>query len=533
MRGMQTVKRIKEQTKKLSGRKLKYLIGSLVIIALLIAGSIFLDQDEKPAVSAQNLTVEAERGSIISSIKQTGTVSAADRKVLTSETSGVVKSINVGEGDFVKAGDLLVVLGGSTGSTQDRRAQIDWEIAQNQLHQLLEEQRNLNVYAPVSGVVGDGLPAVGTKLSKGYRLTTITDQSVLKVQASFNSRVEAGDKAELFFMEYLKTYEGRVVSASQIRSSSGATMYNAVITMKNPGRMGPGQEARVAVNREGGLVQAVTNPLTEWGEQRTVELEVAGTLERLLVSSGDWVEKGQLIAVLSNDELALQIKNQELKAEQARLEAEGHNLYAPIDGTILTINVAEGEEILSKSSILTMADISTMKINLAIDELDIYKLKPGQQANVFSEALPGQVFKAHITKISLEGTQNNGITTFDVELELEKQDILKVGMSVEVEILVAEKKDVIVIPIAAVQDRGNKKYVLLVNEKNPEEPVMREVVTGLANENFVEIVSGLNEGDLIQYTVAGNNQGAYQRMQRMPGPPGMGGGVRVYQSRPR
>jgi len=220
----------------------------------------------------------------------------------------------------------------------------------------------------------------------------------------------------------------------------------------------------------------------------------------------------------------MQIYNQKLRVDKARLEAEGHYIYAPIDGTVLTINVKEGEEVLSKTSLLTLADLSTIKVEIPVDELDIFKIALDQKANVWSDALPGKVYSATVTDIAREGTRESGIATFDVTLELEPGAPFKVGMSVEAEIITAVKNDVLLIPIAAVQERGKQKFVMVPGDGKQNKNQIAEIQTGLANEDYVEVISGLSEGDVIQYTIAKSTQSNMLRNQGigMPGMPGMG-----------
>ena len=142
-------------------------------------------------------------------------------------------------------------------------------------------------------------------------------------------------------------------------------------------------------------------------------------------------------------------------------------------------------------------------MTMNIDELDISKVKVGQEVTVTADAVQGQTFKGKVTKINMAGTTTNGVTTYPIEVQIEDTEGLLPGMNVSTEIIVNQVEDVVAIPVGAVV-RGDKVLVKTGNTstEDPTVPAGYEYVnveTGVSNDQYVEIKSGINEGDEIAY----------------------------------
>lgn len=177
-----------------------------------------------------------------------------------------------------------------------------------------------------------------------------------------------------------------------------------------------------------------------------------------------------------------------------------------------------------------------MIIPFPVDEVDIAKVKIGQQAEVTVDALEDKVFQGKVTEIAEEGVVTNNVSSFEVTIQLDNpENILKSGMTSNVTISVAKQANALLIPIEAVQEMGKRKFVLIpssgASEQNSagskqdsaasQQRGNRQPVTvGLTNESFAEITAGLQEGDKVLLpglqTNANNARGMIL--------PGMGGG---------
>jgi HlyD family secretion protein len=133
-------------------------------------------------------------------------------------------------------------------------------------------------------------------------------------------------------------------------------------------------------------------------------------------------------------------------------------IRAPIAGTIIQKDVEAGQIIASASgnvsggtTLMLMADLSTMQVRTLVDETDIGKVQPGQVARVQVEAFPGQAFTGSVYKIEPQAVVDQNVTMFPVLVRLSNEDgLLKPNMNAEVQVDVAERQDVVLVPNAAV-----------------------------------------------------------------------------------
>lgn len=304
-----------------------------------------------------------------------------------------------------------------------------------------------------------------------------------------------------------------------------------------------------------------------------------GEIKELSVKEGDMVKKGQKLFVVDSDDLRQQVDKaeyslqqeslklektkteeekeiQELAVEQAEkdLQNKKNNLYkmtvtSLIDGMISVRNNNNGDNVQSGKSILSIVDVSSFKINVQVDELDIAKVKQGQKAEIKIDAIKDKTFEGTVEEISPVGTTTNNITTYNVSIGIKEPSGVKIGMSANVNILVESKKGVLTIPVEALMDRDGKKYVMVPledktntnnnadnqqneeasknkqenlqqntqenseegqNKRNAQRRTQRNfsntdgiqqklvpVEIGLINENTVEVISGINEGQVV------------------------------------
>jgi HlyD family secretion protein len=139
-----------------------------------------------------------------------------------------------------------------------------------------------------------------------------------------------------------------------------------------------------------------------------------------------------------------------------------------------------------------------MQLPIAVDELDLTSVKVGQKATVKVDSLSGQTFQGEVTQVSNVGTTSNGVTTYDVIVAIKNtpQYDLKYAMTATAQIQIQDKKNILTIPIQALQSRSGKYYVALQKPDGTTEE-QHEVQVGIRSTTAAEITSGLSEGDTI------------------------------------
>lgn len=517
--------------KKLNKKYLVFVAICLIVVAGVFIRSNLQDKQAAAESAGQMTTVEIKKSSIEVKVSGTGNVTAVDKRDVKPQTNGTVDRIFVEEGQVVNQGDLIITLESDSYNLNLEYSKVS--TAEAELAKLENDKKGLKIYAPVDGIIGTISPKVGDDLAQGSVLTTITDKAKIEVTAGFNSsqisRLKVGEKVEVYLPDYIQSVTGTVTKIGDVGRGNGTLgiLYDVEVQIDNPGALTPGTEA-IVILKDG--TKSLDSTGLQWKTDEKVKSSVGGTLVKLHVSDNEAVKKGQLIAELENSSLDIQIENQRNKVEQSRLDLNNKvkvidNLavYAPITGTVIALNLNEGENVQTNTVIATISDYSALEAIITVDELDVIKLEIGQQAIITSQAIPGEKFTGEVSKIAHEGVAKDGVATFDVTLKVNEPKQLRAGMTINADIVSASKNDALLLPIEAVQQRGDKKIVLLKGGNQEDKPTPREVKLGLVTENTVEITEGVKEGDVVVYSTFIKNTKQNGQSRSMIPTPGMGG----------
>ncbi len=255
-------------------------------------------------------------------------------------------------------------------------------------------------------------------------------------------------------------------------------------------------------------------------EETVLRFKTGGIVHEIAVKEGHRVQKDQVLARLSNaqQELKLlqarnayeaakitappnEVQIKELEYKIAQEEYEYTILKAPWDGEVIAIYVQEGDNIskgdsaTSSTDIMTLLNRDEMFVTVDIDEVDIREIAVGQQARVTLEAYPGLQLSAEVSYIDYRAVAKGSTKAVAVTLKLFQDDPrIKPGFSAKVEIVVAEAKDALQVPLTAVRTVGGRSFVALVKGTTTEQV---PVAIGLTTDEVVQIVSGVQEGDRV------------------------------------
>ena len=187
--------------------------------------------------------------------------------------------------------------------------------------------------------------------------------------------------------------------------------------------------------------------------------------------------------------------------EYAREQLDEATITAPLDGVIAKIYSEEGDVIpppaLSSQVIIHLVDLTTIELNVEVDEIDIPDVKPGQRAIIDVDALPGVEFEGEVLTISPVAKEEAGVILYEVKVgfNVPEGSGLRVGMSAEADIVIVDRSNVLLVPDRAItkDSEGNPVVMVVVNEQTEERPV----VIGISDGFDTEIVSGLSEGEVV------------------------------------
>ncbi|MCY3749221.1 MAG: efflux RND transporter periplasmic adaptor subunit [Chloroflexi bacterium] len=202
---------------------------------------------------------------------------------------------------------------------------------------------------------------------------------------------------------------------------------------------------------------------------------------------------------LGVERLELALSDATRALETARTALADATLISPTTGVVLTVDADVGERV--SAAFLTVGVSDSLRVRINIDENDIGMLGVGQPVDLTFAALDDREYTGKVAWIAVQGEVDQGLVTFPVDISLDAPDEqLRAGLTADVEILVAEARNVIVVPKAAVQTtpRGGLIFVAAADGTSSR----RVVQTGLSGRLLIEIVSGLKAGELVMPNVA-------------------------------
>lgn len=487
---------------------------------------------------------------ITTSLTGTGTLQAYDSYNITATVSGDILSADFEEMDEVQEDDVLFVIDSSDieDDIEDKRE--DVADALEDINDLYEEYEDLNIRSDYSGRIREIYIEEGDRVSEGTAIAYVVDNDTMLLEIPFfaanTDRLENGSSAKVTFSSTGEILSGTVTEISNVTSVNAynSIIRNITIAVKNPGGITFGMKAYAsAVGTDGVTYDCSGEGVFKYNEEETVKAESSGEIEEIFLDEGDYVKKGDVIAKISSENLDNQLEslqkvydNQVKALEDLEERLEDYTITAPISGTVVQKNYKELDTIgsSSMSSTTTLAiiyDMSKLTFDLSIDELDLSLIKVGQKVKVTSDSISNKVFEGVITKKSIVGSSSGGTTVYPVTVEVEGNEYLLPGMNINAEIILSSTGSVTAIPVAAV-GRGNVVEVTKALVEGPmgsfETKPETETVTveiGATDGEFIEIRSGLSEGDIIVYEVKNVEVSGFDMFSMMGGMSGNMGGM--------
>ena len=255
-----------------------------------------------------------------------------------------------------------------------------------------------------------------------------------------------------------------------------------------------------------------------------------GRVAETLVTEGEQVETGQLLLRLDTQDLEWQVeqarlsvsiaeydlsdmrddyyeesdqvKRSKAKLEQAQVslqQAEWRlsqaTLKAPINGIITALFVESGEMANSGQTVIILSDLVNLDVDVNLDETDVARIEMGMTVVVTVDAFPGVEVSGEVVEIAPTADVQSGVVLYPVTVRLDPTDLpLRSGMTVNVMFTLDERKDTLVVPFRAVETEGGQAYLTRVTASGSERVA---VTLGLITDTQIEILSGIEEGDVV------------------------------------
>ncbi len=440
-------------------------------------------------------------------------------------------------------------------------AQKALERAQEELADMRGRVSELTTTAPFAGKIIDAIDLEeGDELSAGEKLATLVNDKRMKLKLyysyAYESSISSGQAVSVSIPALMISIDGVVEDIEKVSfvSQEGGIFFEVTIGLDNPGTLTEGMDASAVASSGGMEIYPYANGQLEYSGREDILTLQPGKVQRVgALRSYANVSAGETLLVQSAEAMDEQIEvltdavefAQEgvTAAEQAVIDGEAHltelqealtkaqqgldnfNAVSPISGTITSCTIGPGSEVPSGTTVITISDTTNMIVEITVDDRNIPFVTPGMQVELSD--WNGNSYIGTVTSIDMTNSESgySGMTTYPVTLTVENYSgTLLQGMWLDYSFVTSQSENCLTVPIQCVKNivdtEGNPWTVVFIEaEERPENAIDFEppevsyglpsypttdegywpipVETGLNDRYNVEIVSGLNDGDIV------------------------------------
>lgn len=343
-------------------QKLALILSAVLLISLTACKKDNSEQSEQPTPAPVSVQTDYSAPMI----------AQGETKVY-SESRGEIIECGAEVGDFVEAGSLLYRIDDNGLYDNIATARNSVEKAQLSLNTAIENEENLNIYAPASGVIKNLTINEGERVNTGT-LAKIVNEKEFTARVPFNSEqiksIKVGMNAQIISDRLMSGVSARVTRIYSERNTSvdGAILYDVEFVGTNPGTINEGMTVSAVV---GGISSPVSGYIDE-NDGVAVVSRASGNAGAIRIKDGSYVSKGTLIMTIENSNVTasarrakIDVEDLQIKLRSLENDAQNLNITAPVSGTIIEKNKELRDSIASKSdSVMTIADTSVLKMTV-------------------------------------------------------------------------------------------------------------------------------------------------------------------------
>ena len=536
------------KNKKLRRRKVlrTVLITIAVIATILIATVIILTKKVEKrfaAAAAEVQSYQVTTGTIHTIVSGTGVLTEEDLEEITVPSGVEITEVMVDAGDTVRKGDLLATVDLATVMTSLTSLQDQMNDLDKDINAAKGDKASTQISAGVSGRVkiihAEAGDDVSLCMAEHGALAVLSLDGLMAADLE-TDKLSKGDLVSV-------TRENGTVLEGKVSSAAGGKA--TVLVTDN----GPKYDEEISISTADGTVIGtaklyIHNPLGVTGYAGTVS--TVTTKENAAVSNGSSLFTLKNTSFSANYDTLLRNRAdlEEILLELLALYRDGA-LLAPMDGVISTVEFDDSADAAytatsGETNVLTLYPDLAMTITIGVDETDILALKEDQEAEITVSSVGEDLYPGSVTDISKVADTSTGVTQYSAEIFLDKAPGMLPGMTAEVDVKIQGTENALIIPVEALHQTSTGSFVYTSYDEQTQRYGGRvDVVPGMQNDNYAEILSGLQEGDTIYYTkqeniftyfanMMGGGMGGGMPSGGMPmggsgsrGPSGMGGGM--------
>ena len=490
-----------------------------LVVAIVVILTIFFFFRKESTISQFNInTTEATvtKQDLEESLSFTGTLSAAYEYAVTTTATGKIIESNVEKNQNINKDKILFIIEPDTDDYTLTKAKLNYDKAISNYEDTLDLSKELKVMSDINGIIVKWYVDVGDDFSSGGKIVDIRNSDLVTLKLPFNSvdaqLINSGDIGIVILDGTFEQIECLVLSVDKVDTilTGNRKVRYVEVQINNPGAI-TSEDIATAIINETGSTQSAN---FEYKDEYTIIATNSGTLQSRYKEAGLKVYEGESLGLIKSSKSQEDLLNGEITLADAKSTYENtlnqYSVKSDIDGIVVAINYelnnrVEGSAV-KPITLATVYDLSYLTFDISVDELDISKIVEGQKVRITCDALDGVEIEGVVSNVSIAATTQNSVTTYPVTVKIENPpEGLLPGMNVDADIIIKEVSDVLVIPVAALQ-RGDVVYVKDVtasksdNTNIPDGYKSVKVETGMTNNSYIEIVSGLSEGNVVYLT---------------------------------
>ena len=285
----------------------------------------------------------------------------------------------------------------------------------------------LNPVASISGTIQELYVHNGDSVNAGAQIAKITSSMDLSIDFLFPyaspTDFYAGQAATVYIGNYDAPVSGTVDSVSNSTSitSNGLSAVSVRVKLANPGAVSDSFTASARIGNYASYGQTPIN----LGGATIVYAGASGTIQGLNKLAGSTVKQGETLCTVESadarnrvENARLSLQNAELAVSMAADSLDDYNITSQITGTVIEKNFKAGDKVegMNSGSLAVVYDMSYLKLEMAVDELDISKVEAGQSVTITADAVEGQTFTGVVDNVSINGTTAGGATSYPVTI---------------------------------------------------------------------------------------------------------------------
>lgn len=436
------------------------------------------EADAQPSVR----TVQVRKGEISQTTLADGAVVASQRIDVPAAVAGAVEKVFVTPGAEVKKGDVLVKLDDSDLRLKVEEAEENLRTARLNLERLEADAKlqGLQMETQLKQAQANLVSAKAklAELESGPKPQEVEQarSAVRQAQAGYDSAAKEAERMTVL-------YENKAISKQDWEAA---------------------QERATTAKEQLLTAEEKLELLLEGASQAELDSAKLQVQQAEAALAALMAEKSQSKSNDYDIEAArAQVRQAERALESAKSDLASATVTSPISGRVLSVSVQEGQTVSANTTVVSVGVLNPVAVEVYVHELDFASLKAGQAAKIRVDAYQDRVYDGVVAQVSEEGTTQDNVVSFKVDVTVPNDDYsLKPGMTAEVEFVIARKENALLVPTEAIrQMRGGSAVALVEGGETRFQPVE----TGISADGFTEILSGLEEGDMVQVAVKSSN----------------------------